>query len=367
MRERWLNFPDTNTGTVPNGSQRVIRSGLVDIFASLELQDRIRPRPLQGFMIDKIELGDWRSGLGSWGDKRNLPQVLWALRLAAMALALLACLYGLGKLVNVMGSTSDPILDGPAVQPQATGQNEDVAAQLSADTVLAWGWSNEAGSSEVLAAAPVQENVKQTRLQMRLEGIVKSESAEDSVAIIAIEDESKQYKKGDKLPVAPGVSLRTIDVDRIILDNNGSLEELLLFSKSLLQERRNTPAERPSEDTGDLIDHSDDEGVTSMMGWYLEQIQQNPSSINQMIKFSVHTEDGKLAGFKVGAAGNQDDFRKLGLEDGDVVTHINGVDLSDYRKAMDLYREMDDLSEVRVQLLRRGQSQELVFRLPGNG
>jgi type II secretory pathway component PulC len=102
---------------------------------------------------------------------------------------------------------------------------------------------------------------------MRLEGIVKSDSEKESVAIIAIENESKQYKKGDKLPVAPGVSLRTIDVDRIILDNNGSLEELLLFSKSLLQERRNSPAESRAPDASDLMDHSENEDVTTMMGW----------------------------------------------------------------------------------------------------
>ncbi len=318
-------------------------------------------------MIDKIELRDWRSELGSWSGKRNLPQLLWALRLAAAALALMACLYGLWNLISLMGSRGDVFVDGAMAQLESSGQGDNPVAQLSADTVQAWGWSNEAGSSEALAAPPVQENVKQTRLQMRLEGIVKSDDVKESVAIIAIENESKQYKKDDKLPVAPGVSLRSIDVDRIILDNNGSLEELLLFSKSLLQERKSSPAESRAPEASDLIDQSDNTDVTSMMGWYLEQIQRNPSSINQMIKFSVHTEDGKLAGFKVGAAGNQDDFRKLGLEDGDVVTHINGVDLSDYRKAMDLYQEMDNLSEVRVQLMRRGQSQELVFRLPGKG
>jgi general secretion pathway protein C len=85
------------------------------------------------------------------------------------------------------------------------------------------------------------------------------------------------------------------------------------------------------------------------------------------MKFSVHTQDGKLAGFKIGAAGNPEDFSRLGLEDGDIVTHVNGVDLSDYRKAMGLYNEMQDLSEVRVQLVRQGQPQELIFRLPGKG
>jgi general secretion pathway protein C len=319
-------------------------------------------------MMDKLELGDWRSEVSSWGDKRHMPQLLWGSRLALMGLALLACLYGLLHFVTLMGSSDKDGVDQTSLQLESSGQTDNPAAQLTADTVSGWGWSNEAGTAESLAPAPViEESVKQTRLQMRLEGIVKSDQEQQSVAIIAIENESKQYKKGDKLPVAPGVSLRTIDVDRIILDNNGSLEELLLFSKSILQERRDTRTEAPPTPTNDLLDQSDNADVTTMMGWYLEQIQQNPSSINQMIKFSVHTEEGKLAGFKVGAAGNQEDFRQLGLEDGDVVTHINGVDLSDYRKAMDLYQEMGDLSEVRVQLLRQGQSRELVFRLPGKG
>jgi general secretion pathway protein C len=318
-------------------------------------------------MIDKIQLGRWDNAITSWGEGLNVPQLLWGLRIAVLALAILACVYALVQFFVLMTTSGGESVE--QLQLQGSTLADNPAAELNVETVKSWGWysDREAGSVDVSPSAAAQDSVKQTRLQMRLEGIVKSGSDEDSVAIIEINKQSKQYQIGAKLPVGARVYLRTIEVDRIILDNNGSLEELLLFDKNLVNQRRSSSAPAPGPGQGGVIDKSANQDVTAMMGRYRQQIQKNPGSINKLIKFSVHTEDGKLAGFKIGAANNRNDFAQLGLEDGDVVTHVNGVELSDYRKALSLYQEMGDLSEVRVQLIRQGQSQELVFSLPGEG
>ena len=316
-------------------------------------------------MMDKLQVGRWDSVITDWGQSLSVPQLLWGLRMLVLALALLACVHAIINFFAVMTSAGS----GEPVLLQGEVLTDKPAAQLNVDTVKSWGWDSDSQAGNVDASLPtasaLSENVKQTRLQMRLEGIVKSDIDENSVAIIAIEKKSKQYKSGDKLPVDAGVYLRRIEVDRIIIDNKGSLEELLLFSKAMLDRRRTDVAAPVNLGDGGTIDKSANEDVTAMMGRYREQIQKNPGSINKLIKFSVHTQDGKLAGFKIGAANNQHDFEQLGLQDGDVVTHVNGVELSDYRKALSLYQQMDDLSEVRVQLIRQGQPQELVFRLPG--
>lgn len=318
-------------------------------------------------MIDKIRLGRWDNAISSWGQGLNVAQLLWGLRIAVIALAVLACVYALFQLVVLMTASTGQSVEQVNIQGSPQAQNP--AAELNVEAVKSWGWSSdrEAGSVDVAPSAVAQDSVKQTRLKMRLEGIVKAGSDEDSVAMIEINKQSKQYQSGAKLPVGARVYLRTIEVDRIILDNNGSLEELLLFDKNLVNQRRSSSAPAPAAGQGGVIDKSANQDVTAMMGRYRQQIQQNPGSINKLIKFSVHTQDGKLAGFKVGAANNRSDFAQLGLEDGDVVTHVNGVELSDYRKALSLYQEMGDLSEVRVQLIRQGQPQELVFTLPGEG
>lgn len=314
-------------------------------------------------MIDKLQLRRWDSALDSWGQSLDPAQLLWAVRLVVLALALLACIYGLIGFLQVLGSGAG---DGEQLAAsEGAGAALNPAAGLDAAAVKAWGWDSDpqaAGATMAAINQPQQDNVKKTNLQMRLEGIVKSDDDKESVAIIAINQESKQYNTGAKLPIAAGVFLREIDVDRIILDNNGSLEELLLFGKDMVQQRKN--AVEPTDEPTGVIDKSGNSGVTEMMGRYRQQIQQNPGSINQLIRFSAHTEGGKLAGFKIGAAGNRQDFERLGLEDGDVVTHVNGVELSDYRKALNLYKEVGDLSEIRVQIMRQGQPAELIFNLP---
>lgn len=316
-------------------------------------------------MMDKLQLGRWDSALTSWGQSRSVPQLLWGFRLLFLLLALLFSIYALIHFVSLLRSGNQ----AGATIPVAVSQTTNPAAQLDAAAVESWGWYSDRQASNVgvdPAQAAKQDDVQKTRLPMRLEGIVKSDDDEESVAIIEISKKAKQYKSGAKLPIAAGVYLRTIDVDRIILDNNGNLEELLLFSKDLSQQRAVQAAPEQPPQSG-VIDQSNNRELSQMLGRYREQIQSNPGSINELIKFSAHTENGQLTGFRIGAAKNQQDFKRLGLQNGDVVTHVNGVQLTDYRKALTLYRDVGDLSEVRVQIQRGGQAQELIFSLPGEG
>ena len=101
-----------------------------------------------------------------------------------------------------------------------------------------------------------------------------------------------------------------------------------------------------------------------MLGRYRQELQRDPNSVNQFLEVSPRTLDGTLQGYAIRALGRREDFRSLGLQDGDIVTHVNGVELTDMRRAMELYRGMGELEDVRVQLIRGGQVQEIIYRLP---
>ena len=154
-------------------------------------------------MLEKMQWGQWGDALAGLSQADNMPRLLWALRLAILLLALLAGIYAVAHFVLLLGSDRAA---GPAGDAASVVAGANPAAELDAETVKGWGWYSDRQAASVgngAGAAPgANENVKKTRLQMRLEGIVKSDEEKESVAIIAINNQAKQYKTGARLPVA---------------------------------------------------------------------------------------------------------------------------------------------------------------------
>lgn len=317
-------------------------------------------------MLDAAKISDWQESLIGWGQGVGTERLLWVVRLAVFLLCVVLLVSGLIRAVSVW---RDRAADSARSVTDIAQQVPAGSVAVDAATVKSWGWYSDPAAAAALAV-PVKprEQVVKTSLQLQLEGIIKADDPAESEAIIAIDNRSKRYKSGAKLPVATGVYLREIFWDRIILENNGRREELPLYTSEMYQQHRfvvpaegGEGAEKPSSA---VIDRSSDAAVTGMLGRYRQELQRDPNSVNQFLEVSPRTLDGTLQGYAIRALGRREDFRSLGLQDGDIVTHVNGVELTDMRRAMELYRGMGELEDVRVQLIRGGQVQEIIYRLP---
>ncbi len=74
--------------------------------------------------------------------------------------------------------------------------------------------------------------------------------------------------------------------------------------------------------------------------------------------------DGETNGFKVFAIRRSSPLRRVGLKNNDVITKVNGHDLSDTEKALGIYEALQDETSFTVEILRGGEPLVLTYEIP---
>ncbi len=120
--------------------------------------------------------------------------------------------------------------------------------------MVAWHLFGEVGATAPVATEPeaaaqtnaragIEDGAQETRLQLKLTGIVAS--TEDGLGHAIIENQNQQavYAVDDKLPVPGQVKLAKVMPQQVVLDNGGTYELLVLFEESSMGSH--APARRP--------------------------------------------------------------------------------------------------------------------------
>ena len=89
--------------------------------------------------------------------------------------------------------------------------------------------------------------------------------------------------------------------------------------------------------------------------------QQNPESITQILRPQPVFANGQQRGYRVYPGRNRQQFAKLGLRPGDLVTAINGMPLDDPARGMEIMESMNSATEVTVTVERNGQSTQITI------
>jgi general secretion pathway protein C len=214
--------------------------------------------------------------------------------------------------------------------------------------------------------AGIEDKAKETRLSLKLQGIIASSDPTAARAMIESKREQDQYAVGDKLPLSGNVKVAKIMNDRVVLDNDGSYELLMLFDESTVGKTPMQPA-APREDAEATLDRRGDRDVTQMAEAYRQRLYNNPQSLADVVKIAAVREGGKLQGYRVSAGKDRKQFESLGFQANDVVTGVNGIALTDPGKAMELYRIMRSADEASFNVRRGGEELTLVVGLQNPG
>jgi general secretion pathway protein C len=201
----------------------------------------------------------------------------------------------------------------------------------------------------------VDENARETSLNLRLVGIINASAPQEGYAIIQHGSEADLYKVGDPIPVGNDISLAKVLIDRVIINNRGNFESLKLFeSDKVLPVKRSVrkgPAKAPK-----TLDKRNDRRVTELMTGYRKQLLSNPMSMANVIRVSLATDaQGNTIGYRVRPGKARKEFAELGLRSGDIITAVNGISLSDQQSAMQLYGSLGSLTEANFDI-KRGNS-----------
>ena len=86
---------------------------------------------------------------------------------------------------------------------------------------------------------------------------------------------------------------------------------------------------------------------------------QNPAAITEIIRPQPVFANGQQRGYRVYPGRNRQQFSRLGLMPGDLVTAINGTPLDDPARGMEILQSMNSATQVTVTVERNGQSTQV--------
>jgi len=316
--------------------------------------------------------GSFISRMGTIGSSRQLPVVVTVLLIILLAQSLAQLTWNLMPQPEVKENGSAMSMGGSAVNNNQKYKTQ--IAQIS-------GWHLFGEAQKMLPSAPVKvTEAPATRLNLKLLGVLASTDSKTARAIISdgkgIED---TYAIGKQLP--GNAILREIYADRVILEYKGRLEMLRLpkesvvdlqFSSSAGQESSfrstngiasSTQLYRPGPQAQSAAIKNPQ--TTALLRQYREALVNDPQSLMNLVSAAPVAEPGtgKLKGYRIMPGEDKTLLSKFGLQNGDVVTAVNGVPLDNPIKALEIMRDLSTASSVSLDIERRGATQSLSFQV----
>jgi general secretion pathway protein C len=195
-----------------------------------------------------------------------------------------------------------------------------------------------------------------------------------SLAVIELDNEVKVVRENQ--PVAEGATLAKVLADRIRVDRSGKMEEFLLYPPESAQRpatriptrrtrSRPAPAAPAEPDTADSTDTIRSVGEDKWLidSREVEEATANMSRLMTQVRVVPNFTDGQSDGFKVFAIRPGSLFAKIGLQNGDVIKRINGVELSGVEQAMEAYQQLKDETAIQIDLSRRDENRSFSYEI----
>jgi len=239
---------------------------------------------------------------------------------------------------TIMGARgSGPVATPPPAAAAPAGPEFDLQAIVNAHLFGVAGAG--AGSTDPQAVAA-------TNMNLVLSGTIAEADPEKGYAIIGDSAASaKVYAVGKT--ITGGTKLHAVYPDRVILDRGGRLEALMLPRKF---QGGGPSGAAPPPSPG------------AMLGTRLSEIASaNPGAITEILRPQPVFANGQQRGYRVYPGRDRQQFTRLGLMPGDLVTEINGTPLDDPARGVEILQSMNSAAEVTVTVERNGQPTQVTI------
>jgi general secretion pathway protein C len=184
-----------------------------------------------------------------------------------------------------------------------------------------------------------------------------------SVAVVRdTEDKSTgAFGAGSKVH---GAVITAIEETRVYLDNSGKTEfiDLLEGTKANAEAApvAATPPAAPSGNDAFATEMAKGIKKTSEHAYdiqrsTLESVLGNMSLLSRSARIVPEIRDGKAAGFRLYSVRPDGPFALIGMQNGDVISSINGLEITSPEKALEVYAKLKSASHLSLGLERNGQ------------
>ncbi|HVR62970.1 MAG TPA: type II secretion system protein GspC [Polyangia bacterium] len=205
---------------------------------------------------------------------------------------------------------------------------------------------------------------QRTTLPLRLLAIMFAPAPVDprwSMAIIRDNDEKSAgpYAIGSTIREA---TITDIEETRVDLDVHGRKEYLELIDKGGPTAPGAAPAAAaPAAPASDPLMAEMEKGVKKInentydvQRGTVDSLLGNMSVLSRAARIVPEIKDGKPAGFRLFSVRPDGPFAKIGFQNGDVISSINGLDMSSPDKALEVYTKLRSASHLSVAMERNG-------------
>jgi general secretion pathway protein C len=225
--------------------------------------------------------------------------------------------------------------------------------------------------------APVETDVTdapETKLNLTLTGVVSSTDPKIGAAIVENAGKQNTYGIGDKID-GTNATLDEIYVDRVIIKNRLSRETLMLdgvdFDEANQQReatRQQAVSQTVANSNAPAPQGPQQTNRNSAAGERMKELRQkladSPASFTDFIAIQPHSPQGQLVGYRVSPGKQPEFFQEMGLRSGDVITQINGIDLTDPSQRLEAFSALRESQELQLEVLRGDESLSIDIEIP---
>lgn len=200
----------------------------------------------------------------------------------------------------------------------------------------------------VLFGSEVQDTTQtiapKSRLNAQLTGIMASNIASRSIAIIARDGKQQSYLIGD---VIQGTDAQIINIlpDRVIIKRQQQQEALFLDENAMT-----APATTPTLNNSSLPN-------------VRQQLLKNPGQLMDYVIIAPVRENNQLIGYRLNPGKNPEIFNQLGLLPNDLAISINGLSLRNNAEAMQAMQQLSHQTEMNITVERNDETQDIYINL----
>ena len=251
------------------------------------------------------------------------------------------------------------------IEEQSRSNNFDLSKLQSLNL---FGTYNES----IVETIVVVENVPETRLKLRLSGLVASDQAGTSAAIIEYKSKQETYGIGDII-TGTRASLEQVLTDRVIIKQSGRLETLMLdgadYSQAAQSVQKKTPQSPnspqilPSRSKPNVIDQRSNESLSRNAQLLRADLNKDPSKITDYLRISPARKGGGIVGYRLSPGKNAEFFKLSGLKSDDIAVQMNGYDLLAPLEAAQAMSALKTERDISLLVERKNELIEILFSI----
>ena len=202
--------------------------------------------------------------------------------------------------------------------------------------------------------------LEETKLNLKLWGTVSGTKDGDYAVIEDVKArEQDLYRTGDSIQTAV---VKEIFREKVVLTVDGKDEILQMQEMKSGKSTGRSPSSAGSRGTTASAASTRAQRI-SLRRSYIDKAMTDVASLMTQVKIQPHMEDGIPAGLSLSSIKPNSIFRRMGLRNGDVITGVDGNDISTVDDALRLVDNLRSSSSLSVQLRRRGRDKTIEYRI----